>query len=383
MLLYISVLLAGIYIHIPFCKKKCYYCDFFTSQNLSLTNNFLLALFFEINSRKDYLLADKIIETIYFGGGTPTTLKSSEIELILNNLKFNFNIPPNIELAIEANPDDLSEQYLEELIKLGFNRISIGIQSFNDEMLALMNRRHNSENAINSVENAQKAGFDNISVDLIYGLPKSNVDFLKKELESLLKLNVQHISAYHLTYETNTIFGNYLKKGKVAELPDFESQNQYKYLTKFLEGNGFEQYEISNFAKNGKYSKHNSNYWLGKEYIGFGPSAHSYNTQSRQWNVSNIKNYISEIENNKYFEIEILSTTDKFNEYLITKLRTKWGVDLERIKKDFGQEYFSHLMNAVNKKVERKCFLTEKNILYLCKECWFLSDGLILDLIYT
>jgi oxygen-independent coproporphyrinogen-3 oxidase len=179
-LLYISVLLAGIYIHIPFCKKKCYYCDFFTSQNLSLTNNFLLALFFEINSRKDYLLADKIIETIYFGGGTPTTLKSSEIELILNHLKFNFNIPPNIELAIEANPDDLSEQYLEELIKLGFNRISIGIQSFNDEMLALMNRRHNSENAINSVENAQKAGFDNISVDLIYGLPKSNVDFVKK-----------------------------------------------------------------------------------------------------------------------------------------------------------------------------------------------------------
>ena len=375
--------MAGIYIHIPFCRKKCYYCDFFTSQNIDLTNSFVDALLLEIDSKNNYLLNNNI-ETIYFGGGTPSVLSAELLKIILQKLYAGYNISSNAEITIEVNPDDITVEYLLDIKKIGFNRLSIGLQSFNNDMLKLMNRRHNSEQAIKSVEIAQQVGFNNISVDIIYGLPESDVKFLREELTQIVKLGVQHISAYHLTYETGTVFNNYLKKGKLRELPDTNSHEQFVFLTKFFEENDFEQYEISNFAKNNLYSKHNSNYWLGIEYIGLGPSAHSFNRKSRQWNVSNIKQYISGVsQNTDYYENEILTVDDRYNEYLLTSLRTKWGLDLEYINKEFGAKYLDFFIANVDKYVDNGHVVKQKNSVYLHKKSWFISDKIISELMIT
>jgi len=338
----------------------------------------------EIKQKNNYLVSDKNIETIYFGGGTPSLLNSNQIKKILSKIYSTYNVSSETEITIELNPDDITKEYLEQIYAIGINRLSIGLQSFNNGMLKLMNRRHNVEQAINSVKIAKNIGFNNISVDLIYGLPDTNVEFLKKELQSIIKLNIQHISAYHLTYEDKTVFKNYLKKGTLRELPDTISQKQFVYLTKFLENNGFEQYEISNFAKNNLYSNHNSNYWFGVEYIGLGPSAHSYNKNTRQWNVANVKKYITEIENNNiFFEKEILTINDKYNEYLLTSLRTIWGVDLDLIKAQFGNTYLTYFINSVDKYMRLKYVYKQKNIIYLHKYYWFLSDKIISELMKT
>jgi len=376
--------LAGIYLHIPFCKSKCYYCDFYSSQDISITEQFISSLLVEIKQKNNYLVSDKNIETIYFGGGTPSLLNPNQIKKILSKIYSTYNVSSETEITIELNPDDITKEYLEQIYAIGINRLSIGLQSFNNDMLKLMNRRHNVEQAINSVKIAKNIGFNNISVDLIYGLPDTNVEFLKKELQSIIKLNIQHISAYHLTYEDKTVFKNYLKKGTLRELPDTISQKQFVYLTKFLENNGFEQYEISNFAKNNLYSNHNSNYWFGVEYIGLGPSAHSYNKNTRQWNVANVKKYITEIENNNiFFEKEILTINDKYNEYLLTSLRTIWGVDLDLIKAQFGNTYLTYFINSVDKYMRLKYVYKQKNIIYLHKYYWFLSDKIISELMKT
>ena len=376
--------MAGIYLHIPFCKSKCYYCDFYSSQDISITEQFISSLLVEIEQKNNYLISDKNIETIYFGGGTPSVLNPNQLKKILSKIHSTYNVSLKTEITIELNPDDITEEYLEQIYEIGINRLSIGLQSFSNEMLKLMNRRHNSEQAINSVKIAKKLGFKNISVDLIYGLPDTNVDFLKKELQNLIDLDIQHISAYHLTYEDKTVFKNYLKKGKLRELPDTESQKQFVYLTKFFEDNGFEQYEISNFAKNNLYSKHNSNYWFGVEYIGLGPSARSYNKDTRQWNIANVKKYIAEIEsNNIFFEKEYLTVNDKYNEYLLTSLRTKWGVDLGFIKAQFGDTYLTYFISSVDKYVKLKYVYKQKNIVYLHKYYWFLSDKIISELMKT
>ncbi len=376
--------MAGIYLHIPFCKSKCYYCDFYSSQDISITEQFISSLLVEIKQKNNYLVSDKNIETIYFGGGTPSLLNPNQIKKILSKIYSTYNVSSETEITIELNPDDITKEYLEQIYAIGINRLSIGLQSFNNDMLKLMNRRHNVEQAINSVKIAKNIGFNNISVDLIYGLPDTNVEFLKKELQSIIKLNIQHISAYHLTYEDKTVFKNYLKKGTLRELPDTISQKQFVYLTKFLENNGFEQYEISNFAKNNLYSNHNSNYWFGVEYIGLGPSAHSYNKNTRQWNVANVKKYITEIENNNiFFEKEILTINDKYNEYLLTSLRTIWGVDLDLIKAQFGNTYLTYFINSVDKYMRLKYVYKQKNIIYLHKYYWFLSDKIISELMKT
>jgi len=376
--------MAGIYIHIPFCKSKCYYCDFYSSQNLNLINQFVSSILLEINNKKEYLNFDKAIETIYFGGGTPSVLNSKFLQLILKEISLTYKVNSDCEITMELNPDDITEEYLKQIKEIGINRLSIGLQSFNDEMLTLMNRRHNSKQAIKSVEIAKNIGFNNISVDLIYGLPNTNVDFLTSELNKLIELNIQHISAYHLTYEENTIFKHYLKKGKLRELPDTVSQKQFVYLTKFFEDNDFEQYEISNFAKNKLYSKHNSNYWFGIEYIGLGPSAHSYNKHTRQWNVANIKEYIEKIEaNDLFFEKEILTLNDKYNEYLLTSLRTKWGVDINYIKNEFGVKILKHFNNSVDKYLKTDYINKKKNFVHLHKKYWFLSDKIVSELMIT
>ena len=376
--------LAGIYIHIPFCKSKCYYCDFYSSQDVSSIEQFISSLLVEIEKKQNYLLEDKTIETIYFGGGTPSVLKANQVRAILTKIHSIYNVSLGAEITFELNPDDITKEYLNQISLMGVNRLSIGLQSFNNDMLKLMNRRHSSEQAVNSVNIAKDAGFDNISVDLIYGLPNTNVKFLSKELQNLINLDIQHISAYHLTYEGKTVFNNYLKKGKLRELPDTESQKQFVYLTKFFEDNGFEQYEISNFAKNNLYSKHNSNYWKGVEYIGFGPSAHSYNKHSRQWNVANVKKYIAEIENNIIpFEKEYLTVNDKYNEYLLTSLRTKWGVDLDYINNEFGDTYLLYFNNYVDKYMKLNYVCKRKKIVHLHKKYWFLSDKIISELMKT
>ncbi len=376
--------MAGIYIHIPFCKSKCYYCDFYSSQDISKTEQFISSLLIEIEQKKNYLIDNETIETIYFGGGTPSVLNPKQIQEILSKIYTTYNFSSKTEITFELNPDDITEEYLMLLKKAGINRLSIGLQSFNNNMLKLMNRRHDVKQAINSVKIAKNIGFNNISVDLIYGLPNTNLDFLKDELDKIIKLDIQHISAYHLTYEDKTVFKNYLEKGKLRELPDTESQKQFVYLTKFFEDNGFEQYEISNFAKNNLYSKHNSNYWFGVEYIGLGPSAHSYNKQSRQWNIANVKKYIAEIENNNiFYEKENLTVNDKYNEYLLTRLRTKWGIDLNYIEKNFGNMYLRHLISYVDKYLNLEYIYKQKNIVHLHKNYWFLSDKIISELMKT
>jgi len=372
--------MSGIYIHIPFCKTKCYYCDFHTSASYKYKDDYIGAIIKEIDLQKDFI-SDKNIETIYFGGGTPSTVSANDISKIITKIKETFSVIKNPEITLEANPDDLSEQYLESLKNIGINRLSIGIQSFSDEYLKLMNRRHNAETAIMAVKNAQKIGFDNISLDLIYGLPESNLDFVKQEANAILELNPQHISAYHLTIEDKTVFKKYVEKHKIREITDTNSEKQYLYLNKFFENNGFEHYEISNFAKEGFISKHNSSYWADIQYLGLGSSAHSYNRKERMWNIANVKKYIESINSKKiHYEKEMLSKKDKFNEYLLTGLRTNKGVDLSFIDANLGNAYTKALINNVNKLNQANAIILKDKMLFLSKIGWFTSDKIILDL---
>ena len=372
--------MSGIYIHIPFCKTKCYYCDFHTSASYKYKDDYIEAIIKEIDLQKDFI-SDKNVETIYFGGGTPSTVETDDIKKIIDKIYNCFSVSKNPEITLEANPDDLTEKYLEQLINIGINRLSIGIQSFSDEYLKLMNRRHNAKTAIEAVKNAQKIGFDNISLDLIYGLPKSNLDFLKQEADNILKLNPQHISAYHLTIEDKTVFKKYVEKHKMREITDTNSEKQYLYLSKFFENNGFEHYEISNFAKKGFISKHNSSYWADIQYLGLGSSAHSYNRNERMWNIANVKKFIESVNSKKtYYEKETLSKKDKFNEYLLTGLRTVKGVDLSFIDANLGKSYTKALIENVNKINTDNVIILKDKMLFLSKIGWFTSDKIILDL---
>ena len=324
--------MAGIYIHIPFCRQKCNYCDFYKTLNTSQIGEFISALKSEITQRKKYF-ENEPVETIYFGGGTPSVLKENEIHEILSLLKKEFQILPHTEITFEANPDDLSVSYLQSIYNAGINRLSIGIQSFQNKHLQKMNRRHSAIQAVESVENAVKIGFKNISVDLIYGLPNLTANDWKESLNKVFQMPVQHLSAYHLTYHKRTVFYNWLKNGTLKELKESVSISQFNLLIEEAEKNGFEQYEISNFAKNKMYSKHNTSYWIGKKYLGVGPSAHSFNGTSRRWNISDTEKYIISIQKNStFYEKEILMKNERYNEYILTRIRTIWGVSTDFIK---------------------------------------------------
>lgn len=329
--------MAGIYIHIPFCHKKCHYCDFYKTTQTVHIEQFTKTLLKEINLRSGYLGGEKI-ETVYFGGGTPSVMESREIDNIINHLNRVFEITADAEITFEANPDDLTFAYLEDLKKTGINRLSIGIQSFDDSVLQMMNRRHNAGQAILAIENAIKAGFSSISIDLIYGVPEMNLMKWQDSLNQALSLPVDHLSAYHLTYHPGTVFYKWLRQNKIAEINEEESILQFNYLiNKGLEA-GFEQYEISNFAKRNRYSRHNSAYWSGKKYLGLGPSAHSFDGGSRQWNVSSVVKYLSALSHGEpFFKKEILNENDLYNEFIITNLRTKWGIDLTKLAALFGE----------------------------------------------
>ena len=372
--------MAGIYIHIPFCRQKCYYCDFYKTVNISLTGRFIDVLSKEINLRKNFSEGETI-ETIYFGGGTPSVLTEQELTQILQILHHEFEIVPDAEITFEANPDDLKTDYLERLFHSGINRLSIGIQSFQDTHLKKMNRRHTAQQAVQSVENAAKAGFKNISIDLIYGLPGLTTEEWQISLDQVFQLPVDHLSAYHLTYHEGTPFYTWLKKGTLKETDETESTRQFNILVDRAETAGFEQYEISNFSKNEMYSKHNTAYWTGKKYLGLGPSAHSFNGVSRQWNFSHLESYLKAYEQGKpFFGEEILTEKEKFNEYILTRLRTKWGVSVVFMEEEFGREKVSHFLKNIEK-YEKAGWVSRKNeIFLLSRKGLFVSDDILAQL---
>jgi oxygen-independent coproporphyrinogen-3 oxidase len=321
--------MAGIYIHIPFCAQKCSYCDFhFSTTFSSYRSDLINALNKELILRKN----SEEVETIYFGGGTPSLLTKEELKGLLVTIKQNFTCAFEIEITLECNPDDCSLTNLSDWKELGINRLSIGIQSFDDEQLKWMNRKHSSLQARSALENAQKVGFTNITVDLIYGLPNLTFAEWEKQLLEITRLPIQHISAYCLTIEEKTVLAKWVKEKKIVPSDNDEQSDQFELLVSTLAKNGFEQYEISNFCREENYSKHNSSYWLGKNFLGIGPSAHGFDGKSRYWNISSNQAYIRELEKNCLPETkEILSVKEQFNELILLGLRTKWGVDKHQL----------------------------------------------------
>ncbi len=375
--------MSGIYIHIPFCKKICYYCDFYFSLNLSNKAAFVEALLLEIEDRKTYLNHQKI-KTVYFGGGTPTVLTINEIKLIFETLQKYHDLSEVTEITLEANPDDLTVEYLEALKQTPINRLSIGIQSFFDDDLRTMNRRHLAYDAELCVKNAQKLGFNNITIDLIYGLPTLTLDKWKTNIHKALSLNIQHISAYHLTIEKQTAFNKFVKNGTLQLPSEEQSEQQYEILVETLKQNGFVHYEISNFALPGFEAVHNSSYWKQIPYIGFGPSAHSFDGKSRQWNVSNNLKYISLLGSKQnYFEVEYLTKKDCFNEYILTSLRTIWGVDIEYLKNTFPEKYCSIFIAKMESYVLQGNAVKLGNSIVLTNKGMFISDAILADVFVT
>lgn len=374
--------MAGIYVHIPFCRQKCYYCDFYKTVNTSLTGKFILALQNEIIQRKNYV-ENETVETIYFGGGTPSVLNETELSEIINFLYQYFNISTDVEITFEANPDDLTIDYLKVLYNAGFRRLSIGIQSFQDELLKKMNRRHDAKQAQKAIKNAAKEGFNDISVDLIYGLPGLNSDLWEDDLKEVFNLPVQHLSAYHLTYHEGTPFYTWLQKGTLKALKENESIKQFQILIQMAKQNGFEQYEISNFARDMKYSKHNSSYWNGAKYLGLGPSAHSFNGVSRSWNISHIESYIKAIEAGlPYSEEEILTDNNRYNEYILTRIRTIWGVSIEELKEKFGNDKAIYFCDNVDRYISTGLVTQHKGIYNLTEKGMFVSDDIMVNLMF-
>ena len=371
--------MSGIYIHIPFCKQACHYCDFHFSTSMKKKDEMVLALAKEIQMRKNEF-ENETIETIYFGGGTPSRLQIADLRLQMDSIYKNYNVAQNPEITLEANPDDLSEDYLIELLKIGINRLSIGIQSFFEDDLKLMNRAHNSAEAGECLEEAFNY-FDNISLDLIYGIPGMSNEKWKQNIETALSFGVPHISSYALTVEPKTALNKLIQAGKIAKPNDEVAEEHFRILVETLEKNGFIHYELSNFGKENYFSKNNSAYWLGKKYLGIGPSAHSYDGVSRSWNVSNNSIYLKSLEENKLpSETEILSKTDRYNEYIMTGLRTIWGVSLDRIEEEFGGEYLEYLQTQAIKYLDDNLLCIEVNVLKTTKKGKFLTDGIASDL---
>lgn len=373
--------MSGIYIHIPFCKQACHYCDFHFSTSMKKKEEMILALANEIKLRKNEF-ENEIVKTIYFGGGTPSILQINDLKFLIETVYENYSIIDNPEITLEANPDDLTEDRIIELSKTKINRLSIGIQSFFEDDLKLMNRVHNSEEAKKCLTIATHY-FDNISVDLIYGIPGMTNEIWKKNIEIALSFGIPHISSYALTVEPKTALQKLIQTGAIENPNDEVAQEHFSILVELLEANDFIHYELSNFGKANYFSKNNSSYWQGKKYIGIGPSAHSYNGISRSWNVSNNSLYIKTIQESQLpNEVEILTITDRYNEYIMTGLRTIWGVSLEKIETEFGITYLNYLMKQVQKFVNDDLVIIENNVLKLTKKGKFLTDGIASDMFY-
>ncbi|MBN8643099.1 MAG: radical SAM family heme chaperone HemW [Flavobacteriales bacterium] len=371
--------MSGIYIHIPFCKQACHYCDFHFSTSMKKKDEMVMALAKEIQMRKSEF-QDEIVETIYFGGGTPSILTIDDIRSLIAVVYENYKVIDNPEITLEANPDDLTNERLIELSKNRINRLSIGIQSFFEDDLKMMNRAHNAKEAAKCLEEATKY-FDNISIDLIYGIPNMSNEKWKQNIETAMSFGVPHISSYALTVELKTALHSFIQKGIIPQPDDEVAQEHFQVLVDTLSENDFIHYELSNFGKENYFSKNNSAYWLGKKYLGIGPSAHSYDGEKRGWNVSNNALYIKSIQENKLpIETEVLSKTDRYNEYIMTGLRTIWGISLDRIETEFGTTYLDYLNQQSQKYIEDHLLFVDENILRTTKKGKFLSDGIASDL---
>lgn len=365
--------MAGIYIHIPFCRKVCYYCDFFFTVSLKHRPRFIECLKKELILQQNYL-KDEEIQTIYFGGGTPSVIPPSKINEILDLIYTNYKVSENPEITLEANPDDLTEQYLEKLVKTKVNRLSIGIQSFFDEDLKWMNRRHNGSEAINSIKMSQKAGFKNMNIDLIYGFPLLTNSKWNSNLQKVLDLGVTHISGYLLGIEPKTVFGVMKEKGTLDTMDEEKCRDQFELLMQKTNSAGYIHYEISNFCLPGYFSRHNTSYWSAKNYLGTGPSANSFNGNSRQWNVKGLTKYMESIESDIIpAGREELDLNTRYNDYILTSLRTMWGVRFEYLTQNFGQSYFSHF------KKEAEPFLSKKEMIFDDKKAVLTPKGMLLS----
>ena len=371
--------MSGIYIHIPFCKQACHYCDFHFSTSMKKKNEMVSALAKEIALRKNEFENDEV-ETIYFGGGTPSILAIEDLRFLIDEVFKNFNVVENPEITIEANPDDLSNERILELSNNQVNRLSIGIQSFFEDDLKLMNRAHNTDEAKKCLELAIQY-FDNISIDLIYGMPNMSNEKWLQNIETALSFNIPHISSYALTVEPRTALKKLIETGKINEPKDEVAQEHFQILVDKLFESGFIHYELSNFGKENYFSKNNSAYWLGKKYIGIGPSAHSFDGISRSWNIPNNSLYLKAIAENKLpSETEILSKNDRYNEYVMTGLRTIWGISLDKIENEFGTDFLEYLLKQSEKFIADELLYFDEKILKATQKGKFLCDGIASDL---
>jgi oxygen-independent coproporphyrinogen-3 oxidase len=392
--------MAGLYIHIPFCNSKCAYCGFYSLPSLKLKDRFLEALKAEIVERKEYLSAGLIaggdpqspalkhhppIHTIYFGGGTPSLLSVNEIGELLHFIKDTYAVAQNAEITLEANPDTLSPEYLEGLRQLGVNRLSIGIQSFFDNDLQYLSRRHDSSHARQCIEWAKKAGFSNISIDLIYGLPTSDAEQWNRNLDLFFEMNLPHLSAYALTLEPNAILTKQIELGKVQPIKEEDALRDYEILCRRAKENGFLHYEISNFCRRGMHSKHNASYWFGTPYAGFGPSAHSFDGTSRQWNVSSVEKYCARVPEpveGPIFEKEQLSSEQHYDEYVMLRLRTHWGIDLKYMQREMGERFSTYCEQHALPLIAQGRLSQTREFLYLTDEQMLFADAVAEELFW-
>ena len=372
--------MPGIYIHIPFCLQRCHYCDFYSTIRLDDRNLFYQCLIKELGLRKDFINDEKI-DTVYFGGGTPSVVSPSDISGILKEIKGCCLVAGDAEISLEANPDDMSREYLDELAGTEVNRLSVGIQSFNDSNLVMLNRRHSAGQAIDAINKACEYGFTNLSIDLIYGLPGQTAAGWTENLKTAVSLPVDHISAYHLSYEKGTRFYKWLKKGRLEESKEELSLELFETAVEILGSAGFEHYEISNFARNGMYSRHNTAYWLGEKYLGLGPSAHSYNGIIRQWNVSNLDKWMKGCREGVIdAETENIDIQTRRNEMIMTRLRTQWGISESEYISVFGQDSWHELMKMAGPFISEGLMTIVDKHLIITNKGKFLSDGIISNL---
>ncbi|MFA8299941.1 MAG: radical SAM family heme chaperone HemW [Hyphomicrobiales bacterium] len=374
--------MAGIYLHIPFCKQKCNYCNFYSVASSRYKEDVLKAISKELISRKRYL-GNQIVSTIYFGGGTPSTLSSYEVNTLIEVIADNYHLDSDLEITFEANPDDLSAEKVTELKQTPINRFSIGIQSFHDEDLKYLNRVHSGQEAKDVIKRVQDSGYNNLTIDLIYGIPTLTNNKWKANLSYFFDLEISHLSAYSLTVEPHTALDLFIRKGKLANVDEEQSIEQFNILLREIKMNHFLQYEISNFCRDGFFSKHNRNYWNGSYYIGVGPSAHSYNGKSRQWNVSAIKPYIEGVNKDEsYYEIEFLKCSQRFNEYIMTSIRTIWGVSLDYIERNFGTSYRDHFLKGSVTYTDRRWMTNNNGNYVLTEEGRLHADGIAAEFFF-
>lgn len=375
--------MAGIYLHIPFCKRRCIYCDFFSTTQSERKTAYVHTLCNELEMRKEYLEGENI-ETIYLGGGTPSQLDKEDFEFIFSYIYKNYSISDTPEITLEANPDDLTPEYIAMLRTLPFNRLSMGIQTFNESILKLLQRRHSARQAIEAFQNCRAAGFQNISIDLMYGLPGETLASWKEDLEQAVDLHPEHISAYHLIYEEGTALWQLREQHKVEEADEDLSVSLFCTLIDRLSAAGYEHYEISNFCLPDLHSRHNSSYWMEKKYLGCGPSAHSYNGISRQWNVASLDEYMKGISaGTPVFEIEELDLYTRYNDFVITRIRTKWGMPLSKLRNEFGEELYDYCLRMATPHLNQGTLELVNDVLRLTRKGIFISDGIMSDMLWT